>query len=400
MGWNGCASTAIALALLFAGSSLGAVLRVDKAQPPPPDVYSTIQAAVDASAPNDTISIADGRYAELDRYVFPSGDVVYPVVAIEHAPLTLIGDSRDGVRIGPSYYIGPLGDGLALCIASPVDDLLLTFESLTLENTFWLMSTPASVRLNECSLSTPGQGGIILFGPPTIEVSSSVFFDIETGVGIAVLAYLAEHTEQLRVSDTTFMNCGDGISVLGVEQVNIEGCRFIDCGTGTQFDDDTVGTITNSWYEGCGTTVLLFDGSRCHLERVVSLGNLSQGLLSEHGHFSGSHNYIEGGAGAAVQVRGTGTISMQNSTFLNGGEYTVSIGSRKSYFPLPTPRFDLRNNYWGTLDTAQIEAWILDGADYDHLIEVDFEPILPESPVSASRSSVGRIKSLFRAMDR
>lgn len=55
---------------------------------------------------------------------------------------------------------------------------------------------------------------------------------------------------------------------------------------------------------------------------------------------------------------------------------------------------DVRNCYWGTTDSLQIEEWISDGKDDFRFKQVTFWPIR-ETPVPVKAESVGGLKVLF-----
>jgi hypothetical protein len=55
---------------------------------------------------------------------------------------------------------------------------------------------------------------------------------------------------------------------------------------------------------------------------------------------------------------------------------------------------DVRQCYWGTTDSLQVEEWIVDGKDDVGYKNVLFWPIL-ETPVPVKAESVGGLKAFF-----
>jgi len=88
--------------------------------------------------------------------------------------------------------------------------------------------------------------------------------------------------------------------------------------------------------------------------------------------------------GTRETIASTAEIFARNCHILNGGAWTVVGGTQ-----VGDERIDLRHNWWGTSDPAQIEAWINDS--YGTVLWDPFN----DMPVPAQGSSVGQLKGRF-----
>ncbi len=140
----------------------------------------------------------------------------------------------------------------------------------------------------------------------------------------------------------------------------VEDCDFRDI----SFDDIDVG-----W----GSVVV----RRCYLGPARFALAASIGLVQVY------DSVLAGGSQNTIAT--TTSLIIRNSHILNGGPPTVN-----AQVSAPGETVDLRENWWGTIDLATIESWILDPYD-----RVTYEPIL-DGPVPVESSSLGELKASFR----
>ena len=92
---------------------------------------------------------------------------------------------------------------------------------------------------------------------------------------------------------------------------------------------------------------------------------------------------------AAAYISSNDPNTITDCNIYNGGLWSVyCVGSGDCYL-------DMRGNYWGTDDEAQIQAWIYDANDDPaHNCTVDYIPF--SSVVSIEQKSWSEVKGLFR----
>jgi hypothetical protein len=89
-------------------------------------------------------------------------------------------------------------------------------------------------------------------------------------------------------------------------------------------------------------------------------------------------------------VRERTNVTLSQNHILNAGGWSVQT------FNFPSPEFslDFRNNYWGTSDPAQIEAWVRDGLDDPARPIVEYAPF-SAVPLASSPQTMDGLKSRF-----
>lgn len=111
-------------------------------------------------------------------------------------------------------------------------------------------------------------------------------------------------------------------------------------------------------------------------------------------HVEGTGNILRDATFAAITAQEGATLDMHGNDILPDGEYSVSIGT---LFPADGwVSQHLEDNYWGTTDQAQVEAWIRDGNDVSTVYsKVSFLP-LRDRTVAVEKRSLGGMKNVFR----
>jgi hypothetical protein len=112
--------------------------------------FTTIQPAIDAAAPGDTIQIGPGRYTEYAPYDF-GALTEETCVVVDKPNLTIRGVDRDAVIIGPETYEWSSGfepNGVQSAAWAPG----LVLESLTVQNLPNGIGLGASATVRDCTI--------------------------------------------------------------------------------------------------------------------------------------------------------------------------------------------------------------------------------------------------------
>ena len=195
--------------------------------------------------------------------------------------------------------------------------------------------------------------------------------------------------------ETIFRDCtfrGDKTDVLISNDANARllNCTF-EAGARLQLQSSSVGEIEDCKFVG-GHGIAVVSGSRVQMDRIrVGASETIALQIVDSGHVTGSNNWFQGGQLATILVHGNSQAKLDSCTILNVAGPTVEVLSNAA----PGMVVDLRNNWWGTTEIAQISAWIQDGSDDpDRGSQVLFEPILQQSVATPARS-LSELKSLF-----
>lgn len=368
---------------LFLGSAEGRTIRVAKDGS---GDFSVVADAVEAAVSGDTVSIAPGDYPEVREYSLPGGTrelVAYAVVS----ELTIIGDGRDDVVLGPEtpaadLETGPIGIN---CSAS------------------------GNVRVRGVTVRNTAAG--VWGSDDWVDVSDCKFSNNHTGV-LALLSGFAT------VKNSEFKNSEDAgvlvFSALGGTGALVEECSFIGNKLGIDFQPYNCEVRNSSFEGGIVGVQASFGGStivrQCTFDAMSGVGfgivGGAQGYaydcvfeptmpqnITVDGLLGGSGNELNGGTTATVRTTYRSAVTFNNNHILNGG--ALSIWARNGGSP-PVKTQDFTGNFWGTTDTTQIDEWIYDVNDDPvvNYILVDYTP-LAEQPISVEQSSFGRLKARY-----
>jgi hypothetical protein len=346
--------------------------------------FTTLQAAVDASAPGDVLLIGPGRYDDIHPVVHTNG-VFYEVVDVRVGNLIFRGTSRDAVIVGPSQAApdGVRWDG----IVATHDTGTFEVENLTVENVYvgiGFMGIDLTVR--DCSLRN-GFNGVQLAARGVATFERCTFTDYGS-MGLSVSDNL--NAQGTVVTSCTFVGGGFGIDSQTAGTL-ISNCTFRGAIVGAQLSFAASGTVQDCIFQGIQRVALgIESGSQCVVTDCI-LESAEVNLdVTNYSRVTGTGNVLPGGSWATMTFDGQGTASLHACHILQGTGprvRTVSTG--------PAHVIDLTNNYWGTTDVQQIADSIVDHNDFSYLTAtVLFQPFLGQ-PVPAGRITFGTVKARF-----
>ncbi len=369
----------------WAASSYGATIRVAKT---PPLDYSVLQDALDAAAPGDTIAVGPGRYDQFQLHDVIDGTFVQSIGWVQTEGITLIGDDRETVFVGPETQVGNVA-GVST-VAFGVDRGIggLYVRGITFQNTNFAFSAR-----NECVIET---------------------CSFEFALSIALLATV---TNGLLVRESSFFSCEDGVvSPVGSGNSNLQvvGCQFLQMSTfGVDFSSVDSGLISGCYFSANRIPIQIWNSEGVVVDSNetsgVTLGacGVTGGNATLIGNRFGattdatfavkggavvfaSGNHIGAGQGATMFIQGSSRLTFNHGLIEPGNGPSVLVTTAVS----EVPAHDLRNNYWGTTDLAVIEKWISDGDDNPFHSIVEFEPIAT-SPIPTRKESMSTFRSKF-----
>ena len=348
--------------------------------------YSIVPEAVRAAAAGDTILIAAGVYPEVQIAETPGGPIAF-VGRVEVDDLTVIGAGPDDVILGPEVpaadlEIGPGGfqtsvDGNVRVRGVTVRNLRagvwgngawVEVEDCRFVGNFYgvAMTTSGAGSVRDCEFESSESRGVIVFnsrGGSGSSVEDSRFIDNTFGVDF--------QPSGCSVRGSTFSGGFVGVQVSFGGSADVRDCTFsgmISVGV----------NVSNS-------AGYLYDN---RFEDDMAVNIKVGGLLV------GSGNELLGGSSTTLRITGLqSTLDFHGNHILNGGGWSVS--ARFSAGP-PLIIHDFSGNYWGTIDTDQIDAWIEDRFDNPavNYVVIDYLP-LAEGPISSETSSFGGLKARF-----
>lgn len=342
--------------------------------------YMIIQEAIDAAASGDTILIGPGRYDDLRVHpLLLNGVLVSSILWVNKPGLSIVGSGAESTIIGPTEY---LGEFETESTASLTIDAGSSCEvrDLWFENTRFEVNIYASSVMEDCKVTR---------GPFRMDHSLAVGYC--SGVNIRRVELVNSGgvvtrpgASDLLVEDCSFEDESEWTYAIQLsnspQNVTVRSCTIIGGGgaiqySGTGLVEDC--TMRNQW----GTGLEVVGGGHMIARRCI-IGPSRSNLWVSIGRLEVFDSLLEGGTRETIYS--TAEIYVRNSHILNGGGWTVygrtSVGDE---------RIDVRNNWWGTSDPVQVEAWI-----NDTFGTVLWEPF-NDMPVPTRDSSIGKLKAGF-----
>jgi len=353
--------------------------------------FTVIQEAVDAASPGDTIWIHAGRYDEVIHNYAPwgSGSTMRADVhvAITKDNLTLQGDGAGVTIIGPEVLPPPPPsfEYHGICVTY-IHATRLTLRDLQIERVWkGVYAMCPNLVVENCAFADIVVAGIQM--NPTNEglVRDSIF----TACGeLGIVAH--QESNDLFVTRCQFN--GRGVVFVGVANAVVQDCTFVGGVTAINYQQGAQGTVRNcvvTGYQNYGIASL--SGAHVHFEHC-ELINGGCGLLvrDQNAYATGANNVLANNWYAAINMM-HGHLELHDSVILNGGGWSVLCegGDMAPYHA------DLTGNSWGTVDAAQIAAWIWDRTDDPSLsCTIDYIPF--NGIVAVEPRTWTGVKELFR----
>jgi len=348
--------------------------------------WTTIQGAVDAAASGDTIMIGAGRYSEL--HPAPNSTTVVAYLA-EAKDLRIIGAGQDEVIIGPEAFVED-----SILFYFNVNSTLFV-SGVQFVNGHEGIRAYGDIELCDSSFMECWAGG--LFQGGGVEISNCVLSAPEPAPVGSVFSFLIKNSPLVVIESCHFLDLK--LYIEGVSSSNVGNSVFEhQLGTNQSQSINFVssngvveGITTNGWVNLTGSSKVVLRGSTFN----AGLAWYKLSLSEQYSEAEIFDNVFHGGTYCTLYLSSAPSISGSGNHILNGGtDYSVKIRGYGSYSNSPV--VDLRNNYWGTDDPAQIDAWIYDiHDDPSEDTEVLYQPF-SDVPLPTEKKSLDGFKSLYR----
>lgn len=349
--------------------------------------FSVIQPAVDAASPGDTVAIGPGRYTEhftTGMWGAPSREAC---VVVAKDDLTIRGDDSETVIIGPESYeysnYGPIGLGTTTAVSA------LQVEELGLVNSYiniWMVG--GAPRIKACRTAM-GATGLELFGCNGATVDECHFADGRSGI-------FASSSSDVFISNCHFSRAAttghDAIDAMLSTGVCVTGCEITDSANGIAYHYSSGEIRDCDVRRGSNLGLIIYGrGTDVSIEDCTILDSPGALYVDAGAVLSGVRNTFQG----SVETFGLrqGTLSLHDGHILNGGGWSVKLYDDVRYNP---GIYDLTGNWWGTIDSVQIDAWVYDANDRAQVGAIVQYVPYEGGPVRAETKTWGGIKGMFR----
>ncbi|RKZ12558.1 hypothetical protein DRQ32_03415, partial [bacterium] len=161
----------------------------------------------------------------------------------------------------------------------------------------------------------------------------------------------------------------------------VRDCTIIGGSSGIQYSG--TGWVEDCTLRGQRTTGLQVVSGGHMVARRCIVGPTRTSIVATSGRLDLYDSVLEGGTRETIYS--TGDVYVRNSHILNAGGLSV-LGRTHTHIGI----IDLRNNWWGTSDPAQVLAWIDD--KYGTVLWEPFN----DMPIPTESTSMSELKSQFR----
>ena len=349
--------------------------------------FTVIQDAVNVSAPGDTILIGPGRYDETAPYYLINSWTAETCVGVGIENITLLGEDRDSVIIGPSTpnYSGNGPHG----IVSQIGIQHFFIENLTVENWYLGMTVFGQVSVENCKIFGCDIG-IYGFAENGLLVDACIFSDCDSGV------LTQDPTRDVVIRGCTFIENSTGVSFVSSPNSLVTDCIFSGGTGGVQFDRGTTGSIDNCTITGKSNYNVTCIYSQMEIRDNFFGISYYGSIFKRHSVVTGSGNIFEGGVASTFRLEEGAEVSLHNNHIFFDTGYSIWIRGGTGYVDGPDVFLNFQDNYWGTTNVDSIAASIFDGNDEPtYNAYVNFLPIA-DGPVPTESRSFGSIKAMFR----
>lgn len=347
--------------------------------------YSTIQPAIDAAAPGDTIQLGPGRYTETTSTSFP-GFTVQSHAVVEKGPLTFLARAPGQSIIGPTgrhdVGLGPHGMSVSATAAG------ITVDGLVIENVFDGIYALHGLTIR-ASTFRGSFHGVSAFAVVNLAIRASQFEANDRAVSIGPNAVSPE------ISRSAFLgNISHAVAFIACANAFVDSCAIEGPGTGVTIQQGSWGRIERSTISSTARPAvdIAIDAIASVTESRLLAGTWTLAVSARSTAFV-TRSVIKGGLYASAYFSGQSSVAIEQSDILGSGAWTAQADD---YITDPVVHLNLKNNYWGTASSSLVASWIHDGVD-DPSIKaiIDFEPILV-TPVASTQTSMGALKGRFR----
>ena len=283
-----------------------------------PDQYDTIQAAIDAAQPGDTIEVHGGTYTNsviltksinIVGIADANGVPIFQPDSWED-PIIAISDDALGVviRIDSVIFSGAWGEGAIIL----QNDAVLNPTNCTFEDNYIAISATASskVVLKDCSVNHNDGSAIYVGDSTTLDIESCSF----VGNGTSVMA---DGNATVEIASTAFKGIVDtGILLSGNSEYQVASCTFTDMigSPGPKAivaDGASSGVVDKSYFSATEEPEKYQDGPGAYfpIGGAVLVAGTASITVS---------NCEMRNVDPAVFVRGGATVLIKDNTVLNG----------------------------------------------------------------------------------
>lgn len=359
--------------------------------------FAVLQQALSAAADGDSVLIGPGEFTEMPWVRIPgwSWDV-RACGYITADDLAIVGAGADQTFIGPTVYSGnnSLFSPKGLVYGEGGN---LSIQELTVRNCYEGIFMRGVLFLDRCAIEnnydniyweSVGAGGWIR---DTLISASTPSFPLAidltangTGSGILMERCRVEGAQaiirgarNISIIDCDFTGGVAGISIYDNAQVFVYQCTFLNASSS-------------------GIRFSLGSDGYCEIHDSDISGGISAldtGGNATNGRFAVYDSRIRGGTTAALYARyRPGPCVIHNCDFFKGSGAVVKCGPPA----LTAVIHDLTNNYWGSSNIADIQAWVIDKTDDPSIAAtVLYQPFSGQA-VPTEPTSWGDLKALFR----
>ncbi len=385
------AASILILALLIAGSALGATITVRKDGT---GDYTVIQQALNVAAAGDTILIGPGEYLDRTWIRFPawSHDIEsFANVTVDG--LTIIGAGADQTFIGPATYSGDYSTESPKVITY-TNGGDIRIADLCLRNAHGGVFMKGRLCMDRCALTNNyfnvtweavGSGGWIRDSQfdvttPSWPISIGIF---NHGGAANILV------ENCSVQHSSVLIDGvDGVMFRACSLSNTMSVVDVYGGARVHFSASTVVSSSKN-----AVNLTSGSGSVCVIDASeISGGQAALAALWTGCRFEVTQSRVTGGSYAVMYTDSdVGACAMTACDLVKGSG--AVFRSLNSSVPVT---HDFRNNFWGTTSEADIRSWIIDHSDNPSIgATVLYSPFAGQS-VPTETTSWGDLKVLWR----
>jgi len=347
---------------------------------------TTILDGLASCSEGDTLFIRDGRYRESED-LFSFGVPYETYVPLYTDNLTIIGESRDGVVIGPDVadFVDDCPKGFFANRALTVHISNLTIQNVR-EGTNWEGGGEVSnYRAVGCYF------GLVCRAVLPLVVRDSEFETMESD---AIL--IVSPSQDVSISFVECFAIGDtAINLAGVTNASVLNCQADSVGVGIHVQQSSTATIADvsvTRPRAAGLVASLGSRASVMSSSFGAGGRLSLGVSSAAVDISRSSFGLGTDHTLLFTDADESTVRFSNVDVAHGKSVWFQDGS---YPALPVKVFDLTNNYWGLQDSTSIAGRIWDINDEPETkAEAVFVPFSLES-TPTRKQSWGDVKGRF-----